>query len=68
MLAESLRLRAHKNGALRTRDLKCVTVDTTVQHKAITFPTDAKLLHAAINGLNRPAANASAAAAAVLFA
>ena len=40
-------------GALRTRDLKRVTVDTTVQPKAITFPTDAKLLHAAINGLNR---------------
>ncbi|MGA6936371.1 MAG: IS5 family transposase, partial [Pseudolabrys sp.] len=30
-----------------------VTVDTTVQPKAITFPTDAKLLHAAITGLNR---------------
>jgi IS5 family transposase len=28
-----------------------VTVDTTVQPKAITFPTDAKLLHAAIKGL-----------------
>ena len=40
-------------GALRTRDLKRVTVDTTVQPKAITFPTDAKLLHAAIEGLNR---------------
>jgi transposase, IS5 family len=40
-------------GALRTRDLKRVTVDTTVQPKAITFPTDAKLLHAAIKGLNR---------------
>ena len=26
---------------------------TTVQPKAISFPTDAKLLHAAINGLNR---------------
>jgi transposase, IS5 family len=26
---------------------------TTVQPKAITFPTDAKLLHAAIKGLNR---------------
>jgi hypothetical protein len=31
-----------------TRDLKRVTVDTTVQPKAITFPTDAKLLHAAM--------------------
>jgi IS5 family transposase len=35
------------------RSLKRVTVDTTVQPKAITFPTDAKLLHAAIKGLNR---------------
>jgi hypothetical protein len=33
---------------LRTRDLKRVTVKTTVQPKAITFPTDAKLVHAAI--------------------
>ena len=52
LLAESLRV-AHEAGALRTRDLKRVTVDTTVQPKAITFPTDAKLLHAAIQGLNR---------------
>jgi IS5 family transposase len=44
---------AHETGALRTRDLKRVTVDTTVQPKAITFPTDAKLVHAAIKGLNR---------------
>jgi transposase, IS5 family len=54
LLAESLRI-AHDAGALRTRDLKRVTVDTTVQPKAITFPTDAKLLHAAIKGLNRVA-------------
>jgi IS5 family transposase len=52
LLAESLRV-AHEAGALRTKDLKRVTVDTTVQPKAITFPTDAKLLHAAIRGLNR---------------
>ncbi len=52
VLAESLRV-AHEAGALRTRDLKRVTVDTTVQPKAITFPTDAKLVHAAIKGLNR---------------
>jgi IS5 family transposase len=52
LLAESLRL-AHDTGALPTRDLKRVTVDTTVQPKAITFPTDAKLLHAAMEGLNR---------------
>jgi IS5 family transposase len=52
LLAESLRV-AHEAGALRTNDLKRVTVDTTVQPKAVTFPTDAKLLHAAIKGLNR---------------
>jgi len=54
LLAESLRV-AHESGALRTKDLARVTVDTTVQPKAITFPTDAKLLHAAIKGLNRMA-------------
>ena len=52
LLAESLRV-AHKSGALRTKDLARVTVDTTVQPKDITFPTDAKLLHAAIKGLTR---------------
>lgn len=52
LLAESLRV-AHETDALRTRDLKRVTVDTTVQPKAVTFPTDAKLVHAAIRGLNR---------------
>ena len=38
-------------GALRSQDLKRITVDTTVHPKAITFPTDAKLLHAAVKGL-----------------
>jgi IS5 family transposase len=52
LLAESLRV-AHAAGALRSKDLARVTVDTTVQPKAISFPTDAKLLHAAIKGLNR---------------
>ena len=60
LLAESLRV-AHKSGALRLRDLARVTVDRalcfanayTVQPKNITFPTDAKLVHAAIKGLNR---------------
>jgi transposase, IS5 family len=52
LLAESLRV-AHASGALRRRDLARVTIDTTVQPKAISFPTDAKLLHAAIRGLNR---------------
>jgi len=52
LLAESLRL-AYDTGALRGKDLKRVTVDTTVQPKAISFPNDAKLLHAAIKALNR---------------
>ena len=52
LLAESLRV-AHASGALRTKDLARVTVDTTVQPKNITFPTDAKLLHAALKGLTR---------------
>ncbi len=52
MLAESLRI-THQAGALHTKNLARVTVDTTVQRKAISFPTDAKLLHAAIKGLNR---------------
>ena len=52
LLAESLRV-AHASGALRTKDLARVTVDTTVQPKNITFATDAKLLHAAIKGLTR---------------
>jgi len=51
LLAESLRV-AHESGALRTKNLARVTIDTTVQPKAITFPTDAKLLHATIRGLN----------------
>ena len=54
LLAESLRV-AHETGALRSKDLAQVNVDTTVQPKNVTFPTDAKLLHAAIRGLNRAA-------------
>ena len=49
LLAESLRV-AHDSGALRTKDLARVTVDTTVPPKNVTFPTTAKLLHAAIKG------------------
>src|SRR5262249_24798197 len=51
-VCELLRV-AHESGALRTKDLARVTVDTTVQPNDITFPTDAKLLHAAIKGLTR---------------
>jgi IS5 family transposase len=47
LLQESLRI-AHKTGALRIKDLRQATVDTTVQPKAITFPTDGKLLYRAM--------------------
>ena len=39
---------------LRGQDLKRVTVDTTVQPKAITFPTDAKLLPCGNPGTEPP--------------
>ena len=44
LLQETLRL-AHDTGALKKSDLARVTVDTTVQPKNITFPTDANLSH-----------------------
>ena len=50
LLAESLRV-AHATGALTLGDLARVTVDTTVQPKAVTHPTDAKLLLTAITKL-----------------
>jgi hypothetical protein len=65
LLAESLRL-AHESGALRSKDQARVTVDTTMQPKNIAFPTDAKLLHEAIKGLNPPGQQARSAAAAIL--
>lgn len=34
-----------RSGAVRERDFKRVTVDTTVQEKAVSFPTDSKLLN-----------------------
>jgi IS5 family transposase len=52
LLAESLRV-AEATGALRKRDLARVTVDTTVQPKNVTFPTDAKLLETAIQQLGK---------------
>ncbi len=54
LLAESLRV-AHATGAVKAKDLKRITVDTTVQPKNITFPTDAKLMHKAIVMLAREA-------------
>jgi IS5 family transposase len=50
LLQESLSV-AHKTGALATRDLERVVVDTTVQPKAIAHPTDARLCHRAIEKL-----------------
>ena len=52
LLQESLRI-AHNTGALQKRDLARVTVDTTVQPKNVTFPTDAKLLETAIQQLGK---------------
>lgn len=47
LLAESLRV-AHDGGALEARHLERVSVDTTVQPKNVTHPTDAKLMYRAI--------------------
>src|SRR5215510_7700369 len=52
LLAESLRV-AHATGALKTKGLTRLTVDTTVQPKNVTFPTDAKLVHRAVEMLGR---------------
>lgn len=52
LLQESLRI-AHDTGALKKSDLARVTVDTTVQPKNVTFPTDAKLLETAIRQLGK---------------
>jgi transposase, IS5 family len=50
LIQESLSV-AHKTGALATRDLERVVVDTTVQPKAIAHPSDARLCHRAIEKL-----------------
>jgi IS5 family transposase len=50
LLQESLSV-AHRTGALASRDLERVAVDTTVQPKAIAHPTDARLMHRAIEKL-----------------
>jgi IS5 family transposase len=54
LLQESLSV-AHKTGAIETKDLERVAVDTTVQPKAVAFPTDARLMHKAIIMLGREA-------------
>jgi IS5 family transposase len=50
LLQESLSV-AHRTGAIQTKDLERVVVDTTVQEKAIAHPTDARLTHRAIEKL-----------------
>ncbi len=52
LLQESLSV-AHRTGALATKDLERVVVDTTVQPKNVAFPTDVKLTHKAIVMLAR---------------
>lgn len=52
ILAETLRV-AHDTGALKKSDLSRVSVDTTVQPKNVTFPTEAKLLFKAIERLGK---------------
>jgi transposase, IS5 family len=47
LIQESLSV-AHKTGALATKDMERVAVDTTVQPKAIAHPTDARLMHRAL--------------------
>src|SRR6202048_282570 len=50
LIQESLSV-AHKTGALATKDLERVVVDTTVQPKAIAHPTDARLCPRALEKL-----------------
>jgi transposase, IS5 family len=50
LLQESLAV-ATRTGAMKPADLSRVIVDTTVQPKNITFPTDAKLVHRACEKL-----------------
>jgi len=52
LLQESLRV-AHELGALKIDDLARITVDTTVQPKNVTHPTDAKLMLKAIEQLGK---------------
>src|SRR5206468_93062 len=52
LLQESLSV-AHKTGAVESKDLERVAVDTTVQPKAIAHPTDARLMHRALEKLVR---------------
>jgi len=50
LIQESLSV-AHKTGAIEIKDLERVAVDTTVQPKAVAHPTDAGLMHRALEKL-----------------
>ncbi len=50
LIQESLAV-AHKTGAIESKDLERVAVDTTVQPKAVAHPTDARLTHRALDKL-----------------
>src|SRR5689334_24955709 len=52
LIQESLAV-ATRTGAAKPADFRQVVIDTTVQEKAITFPTDAKLMHRARERLVR---------------
>lgn len=54
LLAETIAI-ATANGAVSERQLERVTVDTTVQTKAVAHPTDSHLMLRAIEWLNRTA-------------
>jgi transposase, IS5 family len=50
LLQESLSV-AHRTGAIETKDLERLVVDTTVQEKSIAHPSDGRLMHRAIEKL-----------------
>lgn len=50
ILAETIRL-GLVTGVVKKRDIENITVDTTVQEKVVTFPTDSKLRHRARKAL-----------------
>jgi transposase, IS5 family len=52
LLAETVEA-ARRGGAVEEKHLRRVTIDTTVQPKAVTHPTDSKLLHRGIEILAR---------------
>ncbi len=54
LLTETIDL-AVRDKQLPKRDLKQITIDTTVQEKNVTYPTDSKLLYTAIRKLGQAA-------------